>query len=175
MCTISIVVFLYFFSLRNNVPNIPSKWNSSQTDWKNPEASQAHRYVIYPASFLNMQGHCTDLKNKQKTSYLMLTQCLESRFVITSPPCPCLLIELITPGLISLSFPPGETLDPLLPIEHPSKTLVRLRILRWAYMSTCIFCWTPTQIKSFKRRFYWLLVCLWGWLSYAETIFSAND
>ena len=49
------------------MPNIPSKWNSSQTDWKNPEASQAHRYVINrPASFLNMQGQSTDLMNKQK-------------------------------------------------------------------------------------------------------------
>ena len=28
----------------------------------------------------------------------------------------------------SLSFPPEETVDPWLPIERPSKTLIRLRI-----------------------------------------------
>ena len=29
---------------------------------------------------------------------------------------------------LSLSFPPEETFDPWLPIEHPMKTLIRLRI-----------------------------------------------
>ena len=55
----------------------------------------------------------------------------------------------------SLSFRTEETWDPWLPIDCPSKTLIRLceianvqvdLSLRWDYMPTCTFWWTAAQM-----------------------------
>ena len=45
-------------------------------------------------------------------------------------------------GLISLSFPPGETLDPWLPIERPWKALISL----------CLCCLQPPRRHVFSHQ-----------------------
>ena len=54
--------------------------------------------------------------------------------------------------IVLVSFMSEENLDPWLPIEHPSKTPIRLRSaqadlsLQWTLVPTCTFCWTPAQL-----------------------------
>ena len=61
-------------------------------------------------------------------------------------------------SLISLSFPPQETLDPWLPIEHLSKTLIRLHGCavwsesRWLHMPTWTLCWIPAHLDCNMRK-----------------------
>ena len=64
----------------------------------------------------------------------------------------------------SLSFPPEETLYPVLPIECPSKTLIGCAdaqadlCLLWAHVSTCTLCWTSLHTVLFRLN---LPTCLY--------------
>ena len=133
---------------------------------KIPTNEETLRYCIYHANKCLIAIKYWHFNiNEQVKFYISAELSMEKKFMTSGPEAvskrsckvACAYIKHSNPSvclhnLISLNFPPKETLNPWLPTEHPSKTdqtvqiYVEANLSRWwACMPICTFCWTSAH------------------------------